>query len=208
MKRSIESLRATADDWSNIEVLVRLDLNDPSLKAYAKNKRKGDKRPEMTVVGDGLGYKALHVYYNDLAAIAKGDWLFMWNDDVLMDTNRWDTIIEQYAGQFKLLAPVAVPHGYQFCIVPVVPRAWFETTGHLSKNAQADSWLELVARELGVFSWIPVTVLHDRADITGNNNDATFAAREYQSEAFFGQEAKAERAADAERLRVNMLVAP
>jgi hypothetical protein len=52
--------------------------------------------------------------------------------------------------------------------------------GHLSQNAQNDAWLSQIAYILDIFERIDVEFIHDRADITGNNNDATFQNREYK----------------------------
>jgi len=40
-----------------------------------------------------------------------------------------------------------------------------------------DGWLSQQAYMLDIWERIPVWVLHDRADITGNNNDTTFKER-------------------------------
>jgi hypothetical protein len=38
----------------------------------------------------GKGYDSLHEYYNELASKATGDWLMLWNDDAVMETEGWD----------------------------------------------------------------------------------------------------------------------
>jgi len=126
-----------------------------------------------------LGYENLHVYVNTLAGNATGDWLFFWNDDGVMVTEGWDDVIRSYTGQFKLLAPRDNHNGHPYAIFPIVPRDWFMLIDHLSQNAQNDAWLSHIAYMLDIFERIDVEFIHDRADITGNNNDPTFQNRKY-----------------------------
>jgi len=126
-----------------------------------------------------LGYENLHVYVNTLAGSASGDWLFFWNDDGVMVTDGWDEVIRRYTGQFKLLAPHDNHNGHPYAIFPIVPRDWFMLLDHLSQNAQNDAWLSHIAYMLDIFERIDVEFIHDRADITGNNNDPTFQNRKY-----------------------------
>ena len=51
--------------------------------------------------------------------------------------------------------------------------------GHLSQNAQNDAWLSHIAYMLDIFERVDFEFIHDRADITGNNNDETFQNRKY-----------------------------
>ena len=75
-----------------------------------------------------------------------------------------------------------------------MPRDWYILTGHLSQNAQNDAWLSHIAYMLDIFERIDVEFIHDRADITGNNDDETFRNRKYmegnpQDPKDFGHEA-------------------
>ena len=126
-----------------------------------------------------LGYENLHTYVNTLASSANGDWLMFWNDDGIMLTEKWDDVIESYTGQFKLLAPKDNHNGHPYAIFPIVPMDWFKLMDHLSINAQNDAWLSHIAYMLDIFERIDVEFLHDRADITGNNDDETFRNRKY-----------------------------
>tara|TARA_R110000782_G_scaffold35771_1_gene85502 strand:- start:1554 stop:2303 length:750 start_codon:yes stop_codon:yes gene_type:complete len=126
-----------------------------------------------------IGYENLHNYVNTLAGNGQGEWLFFWNDDGLMTTEGWDDVINSYTGQFKLLAPKDNHNGHPYAIFPVVPRDWFILVGHLSQNAQNDAWLSHIAYMLDIFERIDVEFIHDRADITGNNDDETFKNRKY-----------------------------
>jgi hypothetical protein len=183
LKHSLESLIHQASDASTIELLLGIDEDDLTVKEYIQT----EIAPVLRQYGvecranvfKPLGYENLHVYVNTLAANASGDWLFFWNDDGVMVTPGWDDVIRSYTGQFKLLAPRDNHNGHPYAIFPIVPRAWFLLMDHLSQNAQNDAWLSHIAYMLDIFERIDVEFIHDRADLTGNNDDSTFQNRKY-----------------------------
>jgi len=183
LQKSLLSLMSKVADPSRIELLLGLDEDDPETIEFVKTVVAAD----MKALGvhtnaslfKPLGYENLHLYVNHLASCSRGDWLFFWNDDAIMETDNWDNEIASYTGQFKLLAPKDNHNGHPYAIFPIVPKDWFILMDHLSQNAQNDAWLSHIAYMLDIFQRIDVTVMHDRADLTGNNNDATFAARKY-----------------------------
>lgn len=184
LKRSLESLIDTASDPSRIQVLLGIDEDDTGVLDYVRD----NVAPYMQSKGvdckaqifQPMGYKNLHRYVNQLAASATGEWIFFWNDDGVMLSQDWDNVIESYNGQFKLLAPKDNHNGHPYAIFPILPTDWYRLMDHLSLNAQNDAWLSHLAYMLDIFERIDVEFLHDRADLTGNNNDDTFQNREYQ----------------------------
>lgn len=183
LKRSLESLISKAADPSSMELLLGIDEDDDGIKEYIQNEVAPMLREHgvecRANVFKPLGYENLHVYVNTLAANATGDWLFFWNDDGVMVTDGWDDVIRSHTGQFKLLAPHDNHNGHPYAIFPIVPRDWFVLIDHLSQNAQNDAWLSHIAYMLDIFERIDVEFIHDRADITGNNDDDTFQNRKY-----------------------------
>jgi hypothetical protein len=180
---SLKTLIEKASDPTRLEILLGIDEDDneiqpylkdvvaPWLKEYSLECRANIFKP--------LGYENLHVYVNTLAANATGKWIFFWNDDALMVTEGWDDVIESYNGQFKLLAPKDNHNGHPYAILPIIPTDWYKLMDHLSQNAQNDAWLSHIAYMLDIFERIDVEFIHDRADITGNNDDETFQNRKY-----------------------------
>jgi len=181
--KSLNSLLETASDTTRLEFLLGIDEDDEGCKEYIEK----HVAPIMQKAGveckanifKPLGYENLHTYVNTLASSANGDWLMFWNDDGIMLTEKWDDVIESYTGQFKLLAPKDNHNGHPYAIFPIVPMDWFKLMDHLSINAQNDAWLSHIAYMLDIFERIDVEFLHDRADITGNNDDETFRNRKY-----------------------------
>jgi hypothetical protein len=166
-----------------LEFLLGIDEDDDGIKEYIEQ-NVAPLMKEHAVecranIFKPLGYENLHTYVNTLATNANGDWLMFWNDDGIMLTENWDDVIESYNGQFKLLAPKDNHDGHPYAIFPIVPMDWFRLMDHLSINAQNDAWLSHIAYMLDIFERIDVEFLHDRADITGNNDDETFRNRKY-----------------------------
>lgn len=140
---SVFDLAAQPDD---VEVLVRFDDCDPHL---AEEKAIIDCFGALKItvrVGPRVGYTGMHMMYNELGAAAKGAWLFYWNDDIEMLTDRWDDIISD-APDFSVQFPrrdVVTTTDYT---VPVVGRSIYEALGatpagpHLSLNAFNDAWI-------------------------------------------------------------------
>lgn len=182
--KSLKTLVDNAHNPSQIELLLGIDEDDPQTKEYLQTEVAEylkDKNVECKAsVFQPLGYERLHTYVNTLAQSAQGDWLFFWNDDGLMTTPGWDDVIVSHTGEFKLLAPRDNHDGHPYAIFPIVPRDWFMLMDHLSMNTQNDTWLSHIAYMLDIFERIDVEFVHDRADITGNNNDETFQNRKYK----------------------------
>ena len=121
---------------------------------------------------DSLGYEGLNQYYNALVAEADADWIFIWNDDAIMETTGWDRQISGRTGEFKLFA-VRTHRDHPYSIFPIIPIEWYETMGYLSRHQMIDAEVSHLAYMLDILERIPVYVTHDRFDLTGNNNDET-----------------------------------
>lgn len=182
LKRSIQSLLDTAT--GPIEVLVAVDNDDPS---YV-----GLNFPSGNVIGKTFyerpGYQALHEYYNELATIAKGDWLMLWNDDALMHTRGWNHVIESQApGPCVLnLFPG------QLNIFPVMSRALYDILGHFALNNHNDTYLEYVSRGAGIERVVEgVKISHIRDTLNDEIRHETKAANDITSAKFYGDDVQA-----------------
>jgi glycosyltransferase involved in cell wall biosynthesis len=176
LARSLSSLGE-----GNIEVLVRVDEDDPSLDEY-------EEFPNL-IVGPRHGYGWLHDYYNELAARASGDWLMLWNDDCIMETPGWVEAVRPYDGKLAVLNPNTNHRNWERGrnIFPIFPAKMFELLGHISLSVHNDSWIRVVGQNAGIMVRIPVMVHHDRADLTGNNDDAVYAERQYDPAHFYSE---------------------
>lgn len=178
--RSVGSLIDTADSPEEIEFLFGFDNDDLETVEWFQEHviDKLDARNcEYTCMQfEPLGYERLNVYVNTLAEHAEGDWFVFWNDDAVMETCGWDTVIKSYTGRFCLQA-FDTHNLHPYSIFPIVPREWLSVMGHLSKHQLSDAWMSQIAWMLDIVERIDVKVRHDRYDLTGNNLDSTFKNR-------------------------------
>lgn len=180
LKRSILSAVNTADNIDSFQVLIGFDEDDTATVDYFTT----ELQPELDKLGVNyqahvfapMGYIRLNEYVNGLARHSDADWLVFWNDDAIMETPGWDTVIADHTGEFKVLA-FHTHNDHPYSIFPIVPRAWFELFGYLSPHQISDAWLSQQAYVLDIWKRIEVHVTHDRFDLTGNNNDEIFEKR-------------------------------
>ena len=184
--RAIEQLAATAADPACFEILLGVDDDDQESGA-AIRAACHDLGPTLVLrIFPPMGYANLHRYNNALAQAATGRWLAIWNDDVVMETVKWDN--ELRAIDFFCVVDPQIRNSNQTRfnsgLFPIVPRSWFDALGHLSANPHCDTYMFFVAETLKIRHplW---TVYHDRFDESGRNNDATYQAREYKTIDFY-----------------------
>lgn len=178
--RSIQSLLDRADDISRVKILFAFDRDDTVGKDYFNSTLK----PQLdharvcytAMLFDPMGYIRLHIYNNKMAEHADADWLVIWNDDAVMETQGWDSNIISHTGQFKLLA-FHTHRDHPYSIFPILPHKWYDLLGYISPHPTQDGWLSQQAYMLDIWQRIPVQVTHDRYDLTGNNLDETFRQR-------------------------------
>jgi hypothetical protein len=191
---SVASLLALAERPEEVEFVLRRDIDDTtSYPAISQS---------TCVVGPPLSYTGLHTYYNECAAASRGTWLVVWNDDCEMRTHGWDA-------RLRALDPailLAVLHGY----FPTVSRQWFETLGHVTQSAHADSYLVHVGDVLSkTSSWRwpdvgegPWDVDHKNVvDDGAERRNRDVGGPEGTSAKFFSAAMRAEIVRDAEKLR-------
>jgi hypothetical protein len=180
LKRSLLSLLDLAHDPTEIEIMLAFDNDDKESLEWCRQyvfPELEDRGVDATVIEfTPLGYLKLHEYLNALAGLANGQWLMFWNDDAVMQTKDWDQHITEHNGKFLCLRmPTHNEHPY--AIFPIVPRDWYYLLGHLSNHQLTDATISQVSYIVGIMQNIDVEVLHDRFDITGNNQDTTFKNR-------------------------------
>lgn len=180
LEHSILSVVNTADNVDSFQVLIGFDRDDTETIDYFKQTL----QPKLDELGvnyqarifEPLGYIRLNEYVNSLAKSADADWLVFWNDDAVMETPGWDTVIAKHTGEFKILA-FHTHRDHPYSIFPIVPREWLELFGYLSPHQISDAWISQQAYVMDIWERIDVHVTHDRYDLTGNNKDSIFETR-------------------------------
>jgi len=182
LEKSLKSLLDLADEPQGIEIMLGVDEDDQRSVEWVNTEAAKFVEPYgcacKAKVFKPLGYEKLNIYVNLLAHSSSGQWLFLWNDDCIMQTKGWDSVVRQHDGEFKLLSPHD-NHDHPFAIFPLIPADWFILCDAWSLNAQNDTWVSVIAKMCGIFEKVDIEVLHDRADMTGGNDDETFANRKY-----------------------------
>jgi hypothetical protein len=180
LERSLKSLVELADNPNKIQIMMGFDNDDTvgieHFKTVIQPWLDTTTTAYHAYTFAPLGYIRLNEYVNSLALKSAARWLVFWNDDAVMQTQGWDTQIMNYQDQFKLLA-FRTHNLHPYSIFPIVPRKWLDLLGYLSPHQISDAWLSQQAFMLDIMERIPVEVLHDRHDLTGNNNDETFKNR-------------------------------
>lgn len=181
LTRSVMTLINRVKNLSKMQILFGFDDDDTvGLEHFKKELEpilKDRKVHYKALSFAPVGYIRLNEYVTALAKAAeKPRWLMFWNDDAVMESQNWDEEILKYNGQFKVLA-VHTHREHPYSIFPIVPSDWLEIFGYMSPHQLSDAWFSQVAYMLDIWERIPVWVEHDRFDLTGNNNDETFANR-------------------------------
>jgi hypothetical protein len=168
---AVDSLRDNATDVDHIEVIVAMDPDDLAMN-YVKQSRYGNgDASSIWVAPERYGYLGLHHYLNALAKQASGQWLMWFNDDMRMCTPGWDKRV--LASRPAVLWPHA-NHVHHANIAPIWPKAWSDAVGHASPTTHMDTYLQRVGESLGRHDRVGVSIIHNRADVTGQNDDETY----------------------------------
>ena len=165
---SADSLLSLAARPGEVEILIAADPDDPATAAAAE---RAGPEARLWTAPERYGYARLHEYLNHLVTLARGGWLLNWNDDARMLTPGWDEVI---AGQDPAVLWLQANHHPGASMFPAWPRAWAQALGHVSPVPHVDTYLQWLGEALGGLVKVPVEVLHDRADVTGNHDDATY----------------------------------
>jgi len=172
LRESIDSLGV-----GDFEILVYVDRDDPYLTEYMQVPT------TYTLVGKRHGYEGLQHYINDLCKIATGDWLFLWNDDAIMNTIGWWQKVHQPD------RPEVINFDSNLInnLFPLVSRQMYEAMGHFSLSPHNDSWVQDIANKLGIHTHVPgVEVYHRRMELNDKTKFETQSAYATTSPAYDG----------------------
>jgi hypothetical protein len=209
LSRSLFSLIDRAKDLGTIQFIFGIDDNDEIGLGHFTNVIQpvlDDREINYEALAfEPLGYMGLNQYYNQMAKTADADWLWVWCDDAICETDAWDERIRECTGEFKLLK-VHTHNEHPYSIFPIFPSEWLETLGYLSRHQLIDAEASQIAYYLDLMKIIEVDVTHDRADLTGNNADENAEKKKYlegnpnDPRDLYHQDFKIHRGNDAERL--------
>jgi len=185
---AVSSIIARCDRPESVEILIRLDDDDHESQKAVKNMKGifGDMTAIRTIIGPrGAGYTDLHKFVEELCAVARGDFLVLFNDDTLMDTNGWDAELGRFRNELCVLRlhcpiPRECSHLTGF---PAVHRKVHQIIGHFSLSCWNDAWIQHISRGAGIERRCRVRVTHNqKMDATLKERDEALALQQSHRE--------------------------
>lgn len=160
---ALASLRRTARDGTLVEYGIAYDADDPDTGKWA-----ADNGVFTWESPERLGWAGHNTYSARLFERSAGEWLLSWGDDGIMLSGGWDAWIRRQPPGVCYLGGHPTGHN----TFPAVHRRVLEAIGEQLPTPHQDTWLTDVAAAAGCLHRIPVQIMEDRFDLTGNNRDA------------------------------------
>jgi hypothetical protein len=168
----LSSYFSTADNPNNVEVVLRIDDDNaatikalPTLKTYFPNVR--------WVIGPrGQGYSDMYKFAMEASAVTDATWLFLIDDDAVMLTRGWDTLLSKVPTQHCAAQPEFYwlgfsKYGSGSCgpVALFVPNKFWITLGCPTIGMPVDQWwLDLLRHHQWPIHLLPGVIYHHRHD--------------------------------------------
>lgn len=178
---TIRSLIKHAHDPSNIEILLRFDRDDEASIIWWNENKEEFKKYCKAFASDRVpgGYENLHIMYNELAEKSTGDFLFIFNDDLLMTTDGYDNILSSISEKNIILQPSWNHRSWN--TFPIISREVYETIGMVSPHVHLDRWIDYLGTEAGIQMKVSIHVDHvGDTDRRNNGHSGEFPDLHYQ----------------------------
>lgn len=184
VKNSLSSLLSKAKYPERIELCIAYDDDDEMSDEFFSSDEwsefvKDHKCSVQIHETVRYGYLGLFRYVNLLAEASTGDWVMFWNDDAVMETDDWDTRIDDNKDYFGCLRMPCTTMNHPFALFPIIPKKWCDLFGTVSLVNHSDWWIYNVCKPVNRIKDIDVFVAHNRADVNGENNDEVFNENSY-----------------------------
>lgn len=162
LKRMAQSARDTATE--HLEIIVWLDADDPRL---TENLRVCREEKILYLIGPR---NVIHSSrWDRCLPLATGELLYHVNDDIVLATDAWDEIVEEFFAQSEdklwlvggddayLRSETLIPH-------PIVHRRWVEVLGYFIPpyfdGEWGDTWASDLAMRIGRLMFLPFVCEH------------------------------------------------
>ena len=178
--KSIQSLLSNAVNPDSVEIVTRIDDDDPQAGKYMSSTTGTQMR--VFIVGQCLGYSGVGVYYDECARVATGDVLLTWNDDMFSETPGWDVLYEKamtgkvVVGTAQVSSPAEGRRNHYRFAGPAISRGLYEKLGSISFNGNGsfDRCYDALCRHAKCEVQIPVDVNHLHVTIPNPERDAFY----------------------------------
>ncbi len=192
---ALRSLQSLAMEPGRIEYGVAYDADDPDTGKWA-----AEAGAFAVEFPERLGWAGHAAYSAALFEQSRGEWILSWGDDGIMLTRGWDTWIRRAPPGVCYLGGHPTGHN----VFPAVHRSVLEAIGTVLPSPHQDTWLTEVAAAAGCLHRVPVQIMEDRPDLTGNNRDAVWeegSIHAYRRAEYFSSPMAAARAGHAARVK-------
>ncbi|MCK9273202.1 glycosyltransferase family 2 protein [Candidatus Gracilibacteria bacterium] len=182
LEKCIKSFETNTEDLSKVELICKVDDDDEDTMKFIMN-YKTNISLNFIISPRKDGYGSLHEFYNKMAEISTGKFLYIFNDDIYMNTFGWEKIIEEHSNQFCVLAHNTYVENNAPKIQatktniftpnyngnPIFPRKLVEICGFVSPHQLVDHWFVVLLRELkckriDIEKWVDISCITDRPD--------------------------------------------
>ena len=189
LNETIYSVYSLADLSNvNFELIVKIDFDDYESLEYIKNYSNEYENLYFIVSSRKQGWLNFVDWQEDMIDLSKGKYVLGLNDDMIFETQNWNTILESKLKEFKIYFPYV--NGYResfWCI----PKELYTVLGHISPHNQVDTYLNWLGQVLGISEYIDDVSFyhnlnyedqtkHDKDQVLGIN----YASRDYHRNSF------------------------
>lgn len=166
LQRMVNSMYDTVALFTNYEVLIYVDNDDPCLAAYDSIICD----PPIVKIGESI---SVGQAWNILAREAAGDYFLMGNDDQVYMTPYWDRLLLDILsermpkdGIFVAWVDDNTGKSARRCAFPIVSRKWYETLGYFTPECfnflYHDTWIWDIGKRLDRTFYIPDILIEHR----------------------------------------------
>jgi|LakMenEpi03Aug12_release.lakeMendotaPanAssembly.Ray.scaffolds.fasta_scaffold66348_3 hypothetical protein len=165
----INNILDKVSDPNNIEILLRMDDDDMDSVNIIKNTfpQHIGHLIKILVGNRGGGYYDLPKFHYELSEQSAGEWIFLYNDDVIMDTKNFDLFILENHNQKIILQSIGENGGSHGGIAggnwffPIIHRDIVKNLGHFTIDTPyADGWIRVIGEKLNLHKIIPIKLHH------------------------------------------------
>lgn len=145
LKRCIQSIVTASEDKSCFEIVLRLHRDDPETVSALPELLK--LATVQAVIGISVGYGEQGRMYTECANLARGQWIWIMNDDVLVEGTKWDSALQSEPTSGVIAFPELHRlggSGYPLdmgCPFMFVPNGCWKTYGCEVFQNPIDTWL-------------------------------------------------------------------
>lgn len=165
---ALDTINSFATNKQDLEFILKLDDDDQETIDLVQ-KFKSLIKIKTLVTERGRGYGDLHLWYNEMARMATGDWLFPFTDSARMTQEGWDTLIETMCMVkdttwhgckdicLLLCQTIGKPRAQEYLFIR---RGIFDVLGFISGGIPINQWIISSVSILGCAFPIPIEIQH------------------------------------------------